>query len=162
MFASGIPRITGPAQPLPRRAVRSGGGFSLTASDVPAQDVASAQPVVAGLMLQEDERRPGPVPRSSFSGAEAAVESLVSLQVGLLGSGHRDVTAAALRQAANLPPAEDPALEHILQSIRLRARIELAREQAEKAATPVKNAMDQPFEASNAAHKALGMHPGAG
>lgn len=162
MFASGIQRITGPAQHLPRRAVRGSGGFDLPANDAPAPDVAGAQPIVAGLMLQEEERRHRPAHRPPLSGADAAVESFAALQIGLLGGGRAGNTSAALREAASLPPAEDPRLEEILQSIRLRARIELAREQSAEAVTSLKTAMDQPFEAPFKPHKPLGMQPGAG
>lgn len=157
MFASGIHRIAGPAPVAPRRATRATGGFGLPAADAPPPGVEGAAPIVAGLVLQEEERRPRPTPRPALAQAEAAVEDFASLQIGLLGGPGLADAVAALRQAARLPPAEDPRLEEILQSIRLRARIELAREQAASPVTSLKTATDQPFGPAFPMMNPLGM-----
>ncbi|WP_431284176.1 flagellar assembly protein FliX [Humitalea sp. 24SJ18S-53] len=134
MLASGVVRPNAPLAAAARRGIRHGSGFALPEPDDRVRDLSGAAPVARAVVLQQDYAERDTPRRSLEDQAGSALDAFRGLQGALLG-GDR-TAAAALHAAAALPPAADPALEVILKGIRTRARIELAREAAAKAANP--------------------------
>lgn len=117
-------------------ASRAAGGFQVSDASVAdsagAEPAASASPVghvsldvlLAAEALDQDARRNATARRQGH----AVLRGLGSLQQTLLRGGDPSATLAALAQlVSDLPPAPDPRLAEALDSIALRARVELAR-----------------------------------
>lgn len=110
----------------PRRASRTGGGFSLPATR-DAAAASAAAPVAAPLLLQAAGPVEPPDARAARH-ARAALDELTGLQIDLLrgnGDPGRLERLAALAESGGT--ADDPVLREAAAAIALRARIELAR-----------------------------------
>jgi hypothetical protein len=116
----GAPRLQG-------RTVQRAGSFSVAGLAPRPESAVTAAAAVTGLIAVQDEAAPARRNQAARRGGEAILHDLSRLQAALLG-GQAPGAATALRDTlARLPEAVDPVLNGILTSIRLRARIELAR-----------------------------------
>ena len=130
MWVSGVAGPTATA----RTARRAGpGGFAVPPGEASAtggaarMEEASAVTLGGMLALQEEES-PVVRDRRARRHAQAILEELARLQRGLLGGATDAGSLARLAALAELvPDAADPTLGALVQSVAIRARIELAR-----------------------------------
>lgn len=129
----GIERLAGAPAPARIGQASSGAGFAVEAGSTPPPATAPALSGPAALsgLLALQEAEPAPVrDRDARRRGRAILAALTEMQRALLGAGDSDGTTARLMALlADMPVAEDPALNAILAAIRLRARVELARRQ---------------------------------
>ncbi|PZW45879.1 class II flagellar assembly regulator [Humitalea rosea] len=133
MLALGIQGAGRIAQEPTRRAGRGGAAFRLPgAPAAESPDESGAVAASLSLELQEAARSPAPPPSDAdiASRAEAALDGLGGLQLAMLGGGGGEDGRAVLATLVALPEPLDPLLAEVTASIRLRARIELARAKA--------------------------------
>jgi hypothetical protein len=125
--------MTGPVATT--RAMRRApvGGFAVPFQDVGhAEEAARAEGassvMLGGMIALQEEESPAVRDRRARRHAQTMLDELARLQRGLLGG---EVEAGSLARLAALtelvPAAADPALGALVQSVALRARIELAR-----------------------------------
>lgn len=127
--------VARPGGPAPRRPAQGGEGSSFSIPDTQTEATDGAAPMVeASLdgMLALQEAQSGAVSdREARRHSQDILAELAHLQRALL-AGEDD--SAALEHLAALvdsqPPAEDPRLQAVLEAVRLRARVELARREA--------------------------------
>lgn len=108
---------------VPQDGVADSAGAETAASAGPLGQV-SLDIMLAAEALDQDVRRNATARRQG----QAVLRGLGTLQQTLLGGGDPRTALAELAQLlSDLPPATDPRLAETLDSIALRARIELAR-----------------------------------
>ncbi len=126
---NGVRGVSGPSggTRLQGQAVQRGNRFTVPEPAIEAGHAVIASASIAGLIALQDEAAPARRNQAARRNGEAMLDDLSRLQAAFLGA-QAPGAVSALRQAlAASPQAADPQLNHILASIRLRARIELAK-----------------------------------
>ncbi|MCA0422398.1 MAG: flagellar assembly protein FliX [Proteobacteria bacterium] len=106
-----------------------GGGFRV----VDGAGVRAAMPLPAAVMALPVAGLKVARPRAAIRGGRRLLDGLDKLRLAVLGGGSVAEAAAALRASADLPdladdePPPDGALRDLLDAIRLRADVELAK-----------------------------------
>lgn len=129
-------RITGLGQTSVARPAgrRPAGAFIMPAEDASAAAVGDAAPVAAldpTIALAEAEANAATRDRAAKRQGRALLDLLAALQRAMLAEGAEDALIEDLAARADaLPAAADPELAAIVQAVRLRALVEVARRRA--------------------------------
>lgn len=134
MSVSSIGQVRLPAQTIGRSAAQ--GGFVVSADSVARQSggagrtssVASPAPLGAAMMLALQENATAETgDREARQHGQQLLAALAELQRALLSGGATDALERLSRLADVTRQSGDPALRSVIASIRLRARLEVAR-----------------------------------
>jgi hypothetical protein len=123
--------IGGGALPA-RRAGRGAGGFALAGASAGAPAAVAAATAPALLAVQQAGALPDPPEERARRQAEAALDGLRELQLGLLRGDADSAALARLAALAESPSGgvPDPGLRALLAEVGLRVKVELARRRA--------------------------------
>jgi hypothetical protein len=136
--ATGPGRISGTGAAAASSSRQAGAAFQVaeetSAAEAPAAEIAplpDIAPVSLGAMLAAEALDRGPArDRAARRHGQAVLAGLTTLQRALLEDAGQDAAASLHRLAAlitDMPQADDPQLAALLDTIALRARVELAR-----------------------------------
>lgn len=130
---NGVTRAAGPTPRRPAKGSTEAGGFNVPDSQAQATDEAApmVETSLDGMLALQEAQSTAVGDREARRQGQDILAELARLQRALL-SGEDD-SASLERLAAlveNAPPAEDPRLQAVLDAVRLRARIEMARREA--------------------------------
>jgi hypothetical protein len=131
-------RIDQAGKPMPNAAAsrstrRAQSGFALPESAETVADEApeaAAPPSAVPSVLLAGIEAPGPAPADDAAAARhggAMLKAMADLQRAMLEGAGDDACRTLAKLAQTMPSAADPALNEVLQSVAVRAAVELAR-----------------------------------